>query len=528
MSRSAQTGEPFDETWDVLVVGFGFAGAASAIAAHDAGARVLLIEKMPDPGGISICAGGGVRTITDLPRGREYLRHSAGPDVPDSVLDAIASGMANLEGYFRDLAKVNGAEINLRNRGGNYPFPGHDALGIVEVTSIPGFDARQEYPHARGRLLGPNVFKLLHDNVRTRGIEVRLETAAERLITGPDGDVLGAVVRKGTTTRRIAASRGVILASGGFEADPVLQRKYWQIRPVLPVATRGNTGDGIRMAQAAGADLWHMWNFHGSYGFRHPDPDYPYALRVKRLPDWTPEVTEPEVQMSWIVLDGTGRRFMNEYQPYVQDTGHRPLDEFAPETQSFPKIPAYLVFDEAGRALYPIGQAVVNDRTVEPYSWSPDNLKEVENGILRRADSLDELAALIGADPAVLADSIARWNASVAAGRDDAFGRPPRSLFPVVEPPFYVGTLWPVVNNTQGGPVHDEKQRIINAYGEPIPRLYEAGEIGSIWGFLYLGAGNLAECFVTGEIAGREAAGETAWRDAGLLEARSIARAIGL
>jgi hypothetical protein len=219
---------------------------------------------------------------------------------------------------------------------------------------------------------------------------------------------------------------------------------------------------------------------------------------------------------------------MNEYQPYVQDTGHRPLDEFAPETQSFPKIPAYLVFDEAGRALYPIGQAVVNDRTVEPYSWSPDNLKEVENGILRRADSLDELAALIGADPAVLADSIARWNALVAAGRDDAFGRPSGSLFPVTKPPFYVGTLWPVVNNTQGGPVHDEKQRIINAHGEPIPRLYEAGEIGSIWGFLYLGAGNLAECFVTGRIAGREAAGETAWTDEGLAEPRLIARAIGL
>lgn len=510
--------ETFDETWDVLVVGFGFAGAASAIAAHDAGARVLLIEKMPDPGGISICAGGGVRSITDLPRGREYLRYSAGPDVPDAVLDAIASGMTGLEGYFRELAKVNGAEIVLRDRGGNYPFPGHDALGIVEVASIPGFDARKEYPHARGRLLGPNVFKLVHDNVRERGIELRLNTAAERLVTDARGEVIGAIVRRGENVSRIATRRGVILATGGFEADPEFQRKYWQIRPVLPVATRGNTGDGIRMAQAVGADLWHMWNFHGSYGFRHPDPAYPYALRVKRLPDWTPQVKEPDVRMSWIVLDSTGRRFMNEYHPYVQDTGHRPLDEFDPVTQSFPKIPAYLVLDEEGRKLYPLGQAVVNDSTVEPYDWSSDNLREVENGILQRADTIEELAALIGADPQTLAQSLDQWNTAVETGQDKALGRPAGSLFAVRHAPFYVGTLWPVVNNTQGGPVHDEKQRVINAHGEPIPRLYEAGEIGSIWGFLYLGAGNLAECFVTGQIAGREAAGQTAWTESGYVE----------
>jgi succinate dehydrogenase/fumarate reductase flavoprotein subunit len=514
MTFHQSAGEKFDEVWDVLVVGFGFAGGASAIAAHDAGARVLLIEKMPDPGGISICAGGGIRSITDLPRGREYLRHTVGPDVPDDVLDAIASGMAGLEDYFRKLATVNGAEIVVRDRGGNYPFPGHDALGIVEVSSIPGFDARTEYPHARGRLLGPNVFKLVHDNVRARNIEVRLETAAERLILGAKGEVLGAVVRANGTTKRIAALRGVVLASGGFESAPEIQRKYWQIRPVLPVATRGNTGDGIRMAQAAGADLWHMWHFHGSYGFKHPDPNYPYALRVKRLPDWNPTVKEPDVRMSWIILDGEGRRFMNEYHPYLQDTGQRPLDQFDPVTQRFPKIPAHIVIDEEGRKLYPLGQAVVNDRSVEPYVWSDDNLKEVGNGLLKKAESIEELASILGADPAVVRASLERWNAAVEAGHDADQARSAGSLFKVEKPPFYVGTLWPVVNNTQGGPAHDARQRVVNAHGEPIPRLYEAGELGSIWGFLYLGAGNLAECFVTGQIAGGDAAAQRPWANA--------------
>lgn len=511
MSLNTSSPDRFDEVWDVLVVGFGFAGGASAIAAHDAGARVLLIEKQPDPGGISICAGGGIRTIVEPAGARAYLRETVGPDVPDEVLDAVAQGMAGLEDYFRDLAKANGAEIAVHRRPANYPFPGFDAFGTVEVLSIPGFDPRAEYPQVRGRLRGPNVFKLVHDNVRTRGIEVRLNTAAEKLILGRDGEVLGAEIVQEGTRKRIAARRGVILASGGFEASPELQRKYWQIRPVLPVATRGNTGDGIRMAQAAGADLWHMWHFHGSYGFRHPDPAYPYGLRVKKVPDWTPGLKEPDVRMSWIVLDRQGRRFMNEYQPYLQDTGHRPLDQYDAQTQRFPRIPAFLVIDEEGRKLYPLGQTVLNDRTVEPYEWSDDNLKEVGNGLLKRADSVEELAALIGADVATLTDSLARWNASVAGGEDRDHARPSGSLFPVTNPPFYVGELWPVVSNTQGGPAHDARQRVVNAHGAPIPRLYEAGELGSIWGFLYLGAGNLAECFVTGQIAGRDAAQQSPW-----------------
>ncbi|ACO78333.1 fumarate reductase/succinate dehyfrogenase, flavoprotein subunit [Azotobacter vinelandii CA] len=503
----------FDETYDVVVVGFGLAGGIAAISAHDQGARVLLLEKMPDPGGISICAGGGVRTVTDLPRGRLYLREAAGPDVPDAVLDALAEGMAGLEDYLRELATVDGARIERRERGGNYPFPGHDALGILEVAEIPGFDAAREYPHVRGRLLGPNLFKLVHDNVRARDIEVRLGCAAERLVTDAEGAVIGLSARAAGRPLRIAARRGVVLASGGFEAAPEMQRKYWQIRPVLPAATRGNTGDGIRMAQAVGADLWHMWHFHGSYGFRHCDPDYPFAIRVKRLPDWTPRIREPEVPMSWIMLDQSGRRFMNEYHPYLQDTGHRPLDQFDPVTQGFPKIPAFLVVDEEGRKLYPLGQAVLNDRDVQPYAWSADNLREVENGILRKADSIEELAGLLGADPAVLAASLERWNRQCERGLDDDHGRPPASMTPVRSAPFYVGKLWPLVNNTQGGPVHDARQRILDSFGEPIARLYAAGELGSIWGFLYLGAGNLAECFVSGRIAGAHAACLPSWQD---------------
>ena len=76
-------------------------------------------------------------------------------------------------------------------------------------------------------------------------------------------------------TRKVRASRAVILACGGFEANHDMQLQYWQEKPVIYAAFKGNTGDGIKMAQDVGASLWHMWHYHGTYAFKHPDPDYP-------------------------------------------------------------------------------------------------------------------------------------------------------------------------------------------------------------------------------------------------------------
>lgn len=512
--RSESDNPPLDEFYDVIVVGFGLAGGMAAIEAHDAGSTVLLLEKMPDPGGISICAGGGVRIAFDREAALAYMKATSLGGVPDKVLEAIVDGMMSMEPVFEKLVKVNGAQTAIRQRGGNYPFPGHDALGMLEVTSVPNFEPLKEYPFVRGRALGPILFKLVHDNIRSRNIEVRLNNAAQRLISGADGSALGVVVESEGKIRRIGARKGVVLACGGFEASPEMQSKYWQIRPVHSAANRSNTGDGIRMAQALGADLWHMWHFHGSYGYRHSDPQYPYLLRIKRLPDWNPTIDTPDVAMSWIVIDKHGRRFMNEYHPYSQDTGNRALDVYDPVTQTFPYIPAYLVTDEDGRQMYPLGQAVSNDRSITPYTWSTDNFQEIDNGILQRANSVGELATIIGADPEMVQETLDRWNAACEAGSDDDFGRPGSTMIKVKKPPFIVGKIWPLVNNTQGGPVHDEKQRVLNTFGEPIPRLYVAGELGSVWSFLYLSGGNIAECFITGQTAGREASDLPAWNEA--------------
>ena len=84
-------------------------------------------------------------------------------------------------------------------------------------------------------------------------------------------------------------------------------------------------------------------------------------------------------------------------------------------------------------------------------------------------------------------------------------------MAPVERPPFYAIPIWPIITNTQGGPVHNAMQQIVDPYGLPVPRLYAAGEMGSIFGHLYMLAGNNAECFIGGKIAGINAAAEKSW-----------------
>ena len=499
---------------DVVVVGYGFAGGAAAIAAADCGVSVLLVEKMPQPGGISITAGGGIRATSNADAAFEYLKATNDGRTDDACIRMIADGMAATPAMIRELAAVNGAEVEVRDFAGNYPYPGYDSLQMIDITSIPDFDPAVAYPHAKGLRGGPNVFKVVEDNVNARAnISVWLNTPAKRLLRGPDGEVTGVVVRYYDHDVQVVAKGGVILAAGGFENAPDIQKQFWQLQPVLSAAAPGNTGDGLRMAMSAGADLWHMWHFHGSYGFRHPSPDLPnVAIRMKRMPDWRPDGDAgPGDQgrvapMCWIVVDRDGQRYMNEYPPYVQDTGHRMMDAYDPLEQRFPRAPSWVVFDDDGRQMYPIGQPVFSDPSTI-YEWSPDNLKEVENGMLLKGESLGELAEKMGISGNVLAQTVADWNAVVEEG-EDPLGRPKSALVPIAKPPFYAGQVWPVISNTQGGPRHDERQRVLDPFGETIPGLYVAGELGSIWGSLYLVGGNLAECFITGEIAGREAATE--------------------
>jgi succinate dehydrogenase/fumarate reductase flavoprotein subunit len=369
------------------------------------------------------------------------------------------------------------------------------------------------YPHVRTKPSSgaPAMFWVIDANLARLGVDVRLACPVRRLIRSPANEIRGIVAGTARGERRIAARQAVILAAGGFEANEEMKKRYWEGKPVLTASTRGNTGDGVHMAQAVGADLWHMWHFHGCYAFKHPDPDFPFALRVKRLPDWNPARKDAaDVAMVWIIVDRSGRRYMNESPPYCQDTGHRQMHLMDPETMSYPRNPSYLITDERGRTTYPFGDIRTNDHEYA-YQWSADNRREIELGILKQADTVERLAEMIGADAAELRSTIARWNVLCDQGRDQDFGRPAGTMMRLDHPPYYFGEVFPAVSNTQGGPVHDPRQQILDTAGAPIARLYAAGELGSSFGHLYLSGGNIAECFVTGQIAGRQAAALEPW-----------------
>ena len=495
----------WDERADDVVVGCGFAGAMAAIAAHDAGARVALLEKMPDPGGISVCSFGGARVAGDADAAFAYLARTNAGTAPESVLRALARGMAELPRRLAALARPLGATLVNRPGSGNYPFAGHDTFGFLNVEAIDGFDAARAYPHVRGAPGGALMFQLMERALAKRGIAPALATTVEALAIDASGRVRGVVARRGRSRRAIGARGGVVLACGGFEGDPEMQRQFWPEGPTLNAAFRGNTGDGVRLAQAAGAALWHMWHYHGSYGFRHPDARYPFGIRTKRLPDWVPgEKLRGDVRLPWILVDRFGRRFMSEYDPYLQDTGARPFQRYAPEVQDWAARPAWLIADADGSALWPFGRATWNERGLRA-EW-PDNDCALARSILREAPTLDALAAAIAVPADALAATVARWNALCAAGADADWRRPPTSMMKLAHAPFTYAPVEPIVSNTQGGPVHDARQRILDPAGSPIAGLFAAGELGSLFGHLYLSGGNIAECFVGGRIAGRAAA----------------------
>jgi succinate dehydrogenase/fumarate reductase flavoprotein subunit len=484
---------------DVIVVGFGFAGGMAAIAAHDAGARVLLLEKGSSPGGISVCSAGGVRCTDDPDSALAYLLATNAGTTPEPVMRRLAQGMAEMPQLVEELAAAVGARAVVRQATGNYDYPGTRRFGFVNIDEVPGFDPARDYPAVRGSPAGARLFRVVEENVRRRGIDVRLGRTAERLLI-EQGAVRGVVA--GETVRAGA----VVLATGGFEGSAELQRQFWSLPEVLSAAVRSNTGDGLRMAQQAGASLWHLWHFHGSYGFRHPDPAYPYGIRLKRLPDWLPgDGLREDVTMSWILVDRAGRRFMNEYEPYMQDTGHRAFEGFDFVQGRAPRIPAVLIADADGDALYPLSAPTWHDATVAA-GFGTLSARDFDEAVIGRFASLGEIAARFGLAPAVLAAEVAAWNVLAESGAEDRFGRPARGRAPIRRPPFRAAPVVPIVSNTQGGPAHDQDQRVLDPYGVPIPGLFEAGEIGSVFGHIYMSGGNLAECFVGGRIAGRNAA----------------------
>lgn len=170
-----------------------------------------------------------------------------------------------------------------------------------------------------------------------------------------------------------------------------------------------------------------------------------------------------------------------------------------PITGEYLRAPSYLIFDDKTRSAGPV--AYLPHGANRHYRWSADNSDEVARGWIRSADTLGELADTLGLPAAALSRCVDGFNEKATRGVSDDFGRHGSLMRAMDQPPFFGASVYPIIVNTQGGPRRDQFCRILRPDGTPIPGLFGAGELGSIWNRLYPGAGNLSECIVSGRAA---------------------------
>jgi len=504
-------------SFDVIVVGAGFAGVRAAIAAHDAGSKVIILEKMSHPGGISVMSSGAMLFVQDKKSAREYFTHLSGGRVSAEMISAFVEGLSHNLSDVKNLAKINGASFMIRNRPGLYPFPGREGLNSLIVNNVPGFNEFSWYPAIKN-YNGARLMAVLLDNMSFRKIKMNCSTTVQRIIQNKNNQIIGLEGETNGKKAYIKAKKAIILACGGFEFDEWTKLQHLEASPFYGIGSLSSTGDGIRLAQSLGARIWHMWQTHNSYGFKYDG--FQMAFRNSIAGNMLSAGKNTRVpRVPWIIVDTLGKRFMNELPFYPQDTGARPLYQYDSYLPGFPGIPCYLIFDENGRKIRPIADPIgfpEHFPNGKRYKWSADNNKEIENGWILKADSLEELAYKIKSMPnnrkrfefSILDETVKRWNSAVIKGNDREYLRHAESLVPVKAPPFYAMEAWPVITNTQGGPEHNRHRQVLDAEGKPIPRLYTAGELGSFFGNIYEGSGNIGECFSSGRISGAAAAVE--------------------
>lgn len=496
---SVNSVETWDEVVDVLICGFGCAGASAAIEAYDTDptTRILLVEKAPPEfvGGNARVSGQSLLISKNAEALKSYHRAmSAANPVPEDLLNEWANRMVNLEPWIEKMAADVGAEY-LHGTG----WSSRDV-----VLEFPEFGAAEAVQHTATILPVPSgVWLALKANVDKRKINVWYEAPIVDLIQDPDSlEVFGAWIEHKGVRKAVRAERGVIMAVGGYEADPYMQRNYYGLGNVKPLGTPYNTGDGIRLMQKAGAEMWHLRN-QGQSGGIWPgiyDPSQRTSyLRNFMLPSF-----------AWIDVDSEGHRFYGETNE-LQLTHYKMKQSGSwVDVPLHVADPVHMIFDEttckAGKLVMQImtWSAVVND-PLNGHAWSEDNSAEIEAGLVVRADSIAELAVKIGLDPEVLTAELETYNASCAAGVDKAFDRRPETLQPIVNGPFYAVRLTPAIVCTGGGARRDMDGRVYGHQGQVIPRLFEAGELGSFISDLYQNGSYLTEAMITGRGAARSA-----------------------
>ncbi len=492
-------GIKWDKTAEVVVIGYGLAGAVAAITARDKGANVVIVEKQRADShcSCSSISGGLFLCPSDVNGATEYLKVLYQTDsqaVDWTDLDIIRT-WAEHSAQNKDWLEKLGGNIEFLRKGGEFP-------------QLAGADSMEMWRYQGG---GLRMMKFMYEQVRLRKVDVLYQTPVNRLLTNESEQIIGVRATDTHNGRQnevnIMASKAVILCSGGFEDNEEMKLQYLRTYPVYFAGGMGNTGDGVKMAQEVGADLWHMNCVSARLGAKFPEFPFGFMLDFGGA-GWIRRQLMGAKEMSpagFIIVDRYGRRYMTEN--IKTHAAFYELTSFDTHKLEYPKVPSYYIFDQRRMECGPLGQRGAGPSGPHQlYKWSLDNMNELQKGWIFSGATIAELASKIGMQPAILENTVQRWNKYCEEGKEPEFGRNPLELIPLDKPPFYAIKLFPMLLNTQGGPKHNIKAQVVNPFGNLIPGLYAAGECGSLYGMLYPSAGgNLAECISFGRIAAENA-----------------------
>jgi len=455
---------------DVVVVGGGIAGISAALEARELGAEVVLLEKAPE------AERGGNTRFSDA---QFRLPHEADEYAPIST---------TREGMVADIHRVTHGRANPAL----IDILVEDAREAVDWLSELGVEWEKGFPHTatyrrRPKGGGLGVLNNLYPRAEELGVECRYATEARSLFQDATGRVIGVRALGPDGFVDVMARGGVILASGGFQANVEMRARYlggWA-EGLIVRGSRYNTGEGLRMALDVGAQAAGQW---GDY---HSAPIDANSPRVEG------GVTAIYIYQLGVIVNGQGERFLNEGEDFRDNT----YVKFSKAMTQQPGGVSWVVFDQQARRDSGWERGI---RTITP---------PIE------ADTLPDLAARMGVHSETFLRMLSDYNAAVdrdtpfEPSRKDgkaAHGISPEKsnwALPIEEPPFLAFAVTGGITFTFGGLKTDEHARVIDTADRVIPGLYAAGETqGEFFYFNYPGATSVLRGCVFGRIAARHAA----------------------
>jgi urocanate reductase len=449
---------------DVVVIGAGGAGLAAAVSAHENGATVLVLEKMPKPGGNTIISGAAYNCV------------DPGRQIPAGIEDSVE---LHYQQTYEGGDKVGNPELIKILVENAYPtLEWLEGLGMeftdYVFTVLGGLWPRAHRPVMP---LGTGYITTYMNYIENNSseMEVMVNTEATHIIM-ENGKAVG-VRAEGPEGPVIAkANKGVVIATGGFSKNTEMLNQYNKTWPdltnTLSTNHPGATGDGIKMAVEVGANL---------VGMEH----------IQLLPLGDPDTGSLAGNIEQAV----------ENRIFVNKEGKRFVDEGARRD-----VMTKALFEQEDAFLW-----IILDSHNYPTGDTKNNFNEtidelVAAGRAYKADTLEDLAAQIGVNADNLVAAVEDFNKHVESGEPDEFGR---TLYQwkMDTPPYYAGARKPTVHHTMGGIEINTEAQVVDTSGNVIPGLYAAGEVtGGIHGTNRLGGNALADINTFGRIAGRNAA----------------------